>query len=109
MKTRTNGLINVGVALAGVMLAATFVVVSVRAGAVAQEFDAAGTYKSKCVACHGTKAEKKFDGTLADDVLVQAVLKGKKPEKPPNMPAFEEKGITADQAKALIDYMKSVK
>jgi hypothetical protein len=40
---------------------------------------------------------------------VQAVLKGKKPEKPPNMPAFEDKGITADQAKALVDYMKSVK
>ena len=58
---------------------------------------------------HGAKAEKKFDATLADDVLLQAVLKGKKPEKPPNMPAFEERGITADQAKALVDYMKSVK
>jgi hypothetical protein len=40
---------------------------------------------------------------------LQAVLKGKKPEKPPNMPAFEDRGITADQAKALVDYMKSVK
>jgi hypothetical protein len=46
MKTRTNALINVGVAFAGVMLAATFVVVSVRAGAVAQDFDAAGMYKT---------------------------------------------------------------
>jgi mono/diheme cytochrome c family protein len=109
MKTMINGLVKLGVALAGVMLAATFVVVSVRAGAGADEFDAAGTYKTKCVACHGAKAEKKFDATLADDVLLQAVLKGKKPEKPPNMPAFEERGITADQAKALVDYMKSVK
>jgi hypothetical protein len=37
------------------------------------------------------------------------VLKGKKPEKPPNMPAFEERGITADQAKALVAYMKTLK
>ena len=109
MKTMTNGLIKLGVAFAGVMLAATFVVVSVRARATADDFDAAGTYKTKCVACHGAKAEKKFDATLADDVLLQAVLKGKKPEKPPNMPAFEERGMTADQAKALVDYMKSVK
>jgi hypothetical protein len=36
-------------------------------------------------------------------------MKGKKAEKPPNMPAFEEKGVTADQAKALLDYMKSIK
>ena len=109
MKRMTNGLIKLGVAFALVILAATFVVVSVRARAVAEDFDAAGTYKTKCVACHGTKAEKKFDATLADDVLLQAVLKGKKPEKPPNMPAFEDRGITADQAKALVDYMKSIK
>ena len=109
MKKMTNSLIKLGVAFSGVMLAATFVVVSVRARAVTQDFDAAGTYKTKCVACHGTKAEKKFDATLADDVLLQAILKGKKPEKPPNMPAFEDRGITADQSKALVDYMKPVK
>jgi hypothetical protein len=36
-------------------------------------------------------------------------MDGKTMEKPPNMPAFKEKGITADQAKALVGYMKSVK
>jgi hypothetical protein len=30
-------------------------------------------------------------------------------EKPPNMPGFAEKGITADQAKALVAHMKSLK
>jgi hypothetical protein len=30
-------------------------------------------------------------------------------EKPPNMPAYEEKGITAEQAKALVAFMKSQK
>jgi hypothetical protein len=37
------------------------------------------------------------------------VLKGKKAEKPPNMPGYEEKGIIEDQAKALLAYMKSIK
>jgi mono/diheme cytochrome c family protein len=109
MKITINGLMKLGVAFAGIMLAASFVVVSVRARASADDFDAAGTYKAKCFACHGAKAEKKFDTTLSDDALVQAVLKGKKAEKPPNMPGFEDKGITADQAKALVDYMKSIK
>jgi hypothetical protein len=36
-------------------------------------------------------------------------MKGKKVEKPPNMPAFEDKGVTADQAKALITLMKQLK
>ena len=72
--------------------------------------DAASYYKDgKCLVCHGQKAEKKFDSTLADDALVDIVLKGKKAEKPPNMPAYEAKGITSDQAKALVAYMKSLK
>ncbi len=72
--------------------------------------DAASYYKSaKCLVCHGPKAEKKFDTTLKDEDLVNIVLKGKKPEKPPNMPAYEAKGITAAQAKELVDYMKSLK
>jgi hypothetical protein len=37
------------------------------------------------------------------------VLKGKKSEKPPNMPGYEEKGIAEDQAKLLVAYMKSMK
>jgi mono/diheme cytochrome c family protein len=73
------------------------------------QFDAAATYKSKCVACHGAAAEKKFDATLPETDMVTAILKGKKVEKPPHMPAYEEKGINEEQAKALIAHMKSVK
>ena len=98
----------VGVAFAGVMLAASFVMVSVRARTSADDFDAAGTYKAKCFACHGAKAEKKWDSTHPEGQMVESIMKGKKAEKPPNMPAFEEKGITADQAKLLITYMKSI-
>jgi len=108
MKTKFNGLVKLGAAFAGLTLAATLLVFSVPARAAADDFDAAGTYKAKCFACHGAKAEKKFDAALSDSDMVQAILKGKKPEKPPNMPAFEERGITADQAKALVSYMKSV-
>jgi mono/diheme cytochrome c family protein len=76
----------------------------------ASEDDAAATYKtSKCVVCHGAKAEKKFDATIPEADMVKAILTGKKGEKPPNMPAYAEKGITEDQAKALIAYMKSLK
>lgn len=71
--------------------------------------DAAALYKTKCVACHGATAEKKFDATKPDADLVQIVLKGKKMEKPPNMPEFETKGITADQATALVTFMKSLR
>ena len=108
MKITTNGLMKLGVAFAGLMLAASFVVVSVRARASADDFDAAGTYKAKCFACHGAKAEKKWDSTHPEAQMVESIMNGKKAEKPPNMPAFADKGITADQAKALIAYMKSI-
>jgi len=73
------------------------------------DFDAAKTYKGKCLACHGPKADKKFDAAKSDDEHVQIILKGKKAEKPPNMPGYESKGMNAEQAKAMLDYMKSLR
>jgi mono/diheme cytochrome c family protein len=92
----------------GFLFAATLLINAIPVRSKAQD-DTAALYKSKCVACHGATAEKKFDATKADEDLVQIVLKGKKAEKPPNMPGYEEKGITADQAKALVAFMKSQK
>lgn len=74
-----------------------------------EDFDAAAVYKAKCFACHGAAAEKKFNTSLSDEELVQAVLKGKKGEKPPHMPAYEDKGINEEQAKTLVAHMKSLK
>jgi len=88
---------------------ATFLLINSAGAHTTVQDDAASLYKSKCFACHGATAEKKFDATKADDELIQTTLKGKKMEKPPNMPGFEEKGITADQAKALVAFMKSLK
>lgn len=79
-----------------------------RAGAAADDFDAAATFKAKCAMCHGQKAEKKFDAAKADDALVETVLKGKD-DVTPKMPGYEAKGVTADQAKALVAHMKMLK
>ena len=96
----------VGALVVAVLVAtALFVSVPARPGTD----DVAATYNSKCKACHGATAEKKMDKTKADGESIQIVLKGKKAEKPPNMPAYEEKGMTAEQAKALVEYMKSLK
>lgn len=96
-------------AVIGLVLLVTAVVAIPLQGGEVQPSDPAAYYKAKCGACHGQKAEKKFDPAMAEDQMVEAVLKGKKVEKPPNMPAFETKGVTAEQAKALVVYMKQLK
>ena len=83
--------------------------ISVAAQGEVQASDPAAFYKAKCLACHGAKAEKKFDAALPEDQMAEAILKGKKIEKPPHMPAYEPKGVSPDQAKALIEYMKQLK
>ena len=76
----------------------------------AADDDAAKLYtKFACVACHTKTAAKFFDPALPEEEMVQAILKGKKAEKPPNMPAYEAKPMTEDQAKALVAYMKGLK
>lgn len=103
MMTRLFKVMFVVVALTA---ASAFLIVSTPARAT--DDDTAALYNTKCKMCHGATAEKKMDKTKADDVLIQTVLDGKAAEKPPNMPAFKEKGITPDQAKALVGYMKSL-
>ncbi len=71
--------------------------------------DVAATYKTQCAACHTPKAEKFYDPTKAEDVLVEIILKGKKGEKPPFMPGFQAKAMTAEQAKELVVYMKQLR
>jgi mono/diheme cytochrome c family protein len=69
----------------------------------------AAMYKAKCAMCHSPKAEKSYDPAMPIEEQVAAILKGKKAAKPPNMPGFETKGITAEQAEALAGYMKSLR
>lgn len=107
MKVTVNNLKRLAIALVALPLLATVLLGSstTKAGAAPDDFDAAAFFKAKCAMCHTAKAEKNFDATKADDVLVQTVLKGNKPK----MPEYESKGVTADQAKALVAYMKSLK
>ena len=91
------------------LLAVTaFKVTPARVGAAITD-DPAVTYKAKCAMCHSPKAEKLFDPAKATEDHVQIILKGKKGEKPPYMPGFEAKGMTADDAKALANYMKGLR
>ncbi len=92
--------------LLGVMMINT---AASRTRAAGEDFDAAATFKAKCVMCHTANASKNFDPAKTDEQLTEAILKGVKGEKPPFMPAYEAKGVTADQAKALAAYMRSVK
>jgi mono/diheme cytochrome c family protein len=99
----------IGIGLIAASLFAAALLISAPAQGEVQASDPAGFFKAKCVACHGQKAEKKFDATLTDEQLVDIVMKGKKPEKPPNMPAYGEKGVSAEQAKALVEHMKQLR
>ena len=93
--------------VASALVAEMIVVVSAQSSA--EPSDTEAYYKSRCVTCHGKKAEKKFDASLNTDLLVEVVLKGKKATKPPQMPGYAEKGVSAEQAKELVDYMKQLK
>jgi mono/diheme cytochrome c family protein len=104
-----NRIKTISIGIASLLLFVLVLFGMVRAQGEAQPSDPAAFYKAKCVACHGQKAEKKFDPALTDDQYIDAILKGKKPEKPPNMPAYGEKGVTAEQAKGLLEYMKQLR
>ena len=71
--------------------------------------DPATVYKAKCAMCHSPKAEKAYDPEMPIAEQTEIILKGKKGEKPPYMPGFEAKGMTEEQAKALAEYMKSLR
>jgi mono/diheme cytochrome c family protein len=104
-------LIKIKLAVAALVIAPALALTAMHTAPVgaATVDDAAVTYKAKCAMCHGAAAAKFFDPAKPEEEMVEAILKGKKGEKPPNMPAFEEKGITADQAKELVAYMKQLK
>jgi mono/diheme cytochrome c family protein len=71
--------------------------------------DTATTYKAQCAMCHTPTAAKFYDPAKTDEAHIEAILKGKKGEKPPYMPAFEAKGMKPEEAKALAEYMRGLK
>jgi mono/diheme cytochrome c family protein len=105
---RTN-LRMIAVGMLATTLVFAVIITAASAPGIQEPSDTAAYYTAKCVMCHGKKAEKKFDTALSDDQLVEIILKGKKAEKPPHMPAYADKGVTAEHAKALVAHMKQLK
>jgi mono/diheme cytochrome c family protein len=73
--------------------------------------DGASTYKAKCAMCHGAAGEGKKGpalkgtGKTADDI-VALLTKGDPAKKAPHTKAVG--GLTADDAKAVADYIKTL-
>jgi mono/diheme cytochrome c family protein len=97
----------------------TFILVPallVIASAISSASDEGGAlYKSKCAGCHGASGEGKpavkapaLKGTALDVTqLVDHITKGEATSKPPHNKGVP--GLSGDQAKALAEYVKSLK
>lgn len=108
MKTNRTKLFAIILFALPLMLIAVFNTPVAKVAASATD-DPAISYKAKCAACHTPTASKFYDPAKTDEEHLQAIMKGKKGEKPPYMPGFEAKGMTEDEAKGLAAYMKVLK
>lgn len=74
--------------------------------------DGAATYKAKCAACHGAEGQGKvgpaLKGTsLSAEQIAHVLTKGDEAKKPPHKKPMS--GLSADDAKAVAEYVKSLK
>jgi len=74
--------------------------------------DGAATYKAKCAGCHGADGQGKvgpaLKGTsLSADQIVDLLTKGNDARKAPHKKDIS--GLSADDAKAVAEYVKSLK
>lgn len=102
MKQRT------GIILVGSLLVTLGGGIAMRA-AQGEPFDPPKFYSNTCLGCHGSKAQKNFNTDLPEGQMVDAIVNGLPMPEPPDMPAFAEKGINEERAKALIAHMKSLR
>ena len=77
--------------------------------------EGAALFKSKCAACHGASGEGKaamkapaVKGTSLDaGQIVEHITKGESTSKPPHNKGIS--GLSEDQAKAIADFVKTLK
>jgi len=74
--------------------------------------DGAATYKAKCAACHGPEGQGKVGPavkgiSLSADQITDLLTKGEDAKKAPHKKAIA--GVSADDAKAVADYVKTLK
>lgn len=91
-----------------------FLIVVITAAVAVPAFaaDGAATYKAKCAACHGPDGAGKIGpalkGTsLSADEIVALLTTGNDAKKAPHKKGIS--GLSADDAKAVADYVKSLK
>lgn len=108
MNTLRIKLLSIALFALPLLFLALFNVSPVKVKAVSAD-DPAAEYKAKCLMCHTAKAEKFYDPAKTEADHIQTILKGRKGEKPPYMPSYEAKGMTEAQAKALAEYMQSLR
>jgi mono/diheme cytochrome c family protein len=74
--------------------------------------DGAATYKAKCAACHGPEGQGKVGpavkgSALTADQITDLLVKGNDAKKVPHKKAVA--GVSAEDAKAIADYVKTLK
>jgi len=74
--------------------------------------DGAATYKAKCAACHGPEGQGKVGpavkgSSLTADQIADLLTKGNAAKKAPHKKAIA--GVSADDARAAADYVKTLK
>jgi mono/diheme cytochrome c family protein len=74
--------------------------------------DGAATYKAKCAGCHGPEGQGKVGPALKGTTLTEAQItdlltKGEDAKKAPHKKALA--GLSADNAKAVATFVKSLK
>ncbi|HTC57706.1 MAG TPA: cytochrome c [Candidatus Sulfotelmatobacter sp.] len=93
-----------------VMLVVLALAVSIALPAFAA--DGAATYKAKCAMCHGPEGQGKVGPalkgiSLSADQITDLLTKGDDAKKAPHKKAVS--GVAADDAKAVAEYVKSLK
>jgi mono/diheme cytochrome c family protein len=74
--------------------------------------DGAATYKAKCAACHGPEGQGKVGPavkgtTLTAEQITDLITKGNDAKKAPHKKAVA--GVSAEDAKASADFVKTLK
>jgi len=74
--------------------------------------DGAATYKAKCSSCHGPEGQGKIGPavkgvSLTDDQISDLLTKGNDAKKAPHKKAIS--GLTPEDAKAVAEYIKTLK
>jgi len=74
--------------------------------------DGAATFKAKCAACHGPEGQGKIGPALKGtsvtaDQITDMLTKGNDAKKPPHKKPLS--GLSAEDAKAVADFVKTLK